>query len=98
MNYSCHHFLLSMKAVASSLFEEGAITVIYTVLMYCKSMLDRLSNSYGEHLVLYLDYYSKNVIIVGDYIVLFMKLTDVYMLFFVLKPFSFSYSSFRLPC
>lgn len=59
MNYSCHHFLLSMKAVASSLFEEGAITVIYIVLMNCKSMLERLSNSYGEHLVLYLDYYSK---------------------------------------
>jgi len=45
--------LLSVKAVASSLFEEGAITVIYIVLMNCKSMLERLSNSYGEHLTLY---------------------------------------------
>jgi hypothetical protein len=46
-------FLLYVKAVASSLFEEGAITVIYIVLMNCKSMLERLSNSYGEHHVLY---------------------------------------------
>ena len=45
-------FLLSVKAVASYLFEEGAITVIYIVLMNCKSMLERLSNSYGEHLTL----------------------------------------------
>uniref|UniRef100_A0A0E0KFJ8 Virilizer N-terminal domain-containing protein n=1 Tax=Oryza punctata TaxID=4537 RepID=A0A0E0KFJ8_ORYPU len=34
------------QAVASSLFEEGAINVIYVVLMNCKSMLERLSNSY----------------------------------------------------
>jgi hypothetical protein len=43
--------LLFMKAVASSLFEEGAVTVIYIVLMNCKSMLERLSNSYGENLM-----------------------------------------------
>jgi hypothetical protein len=47
-------FLLPVKAVASSLFEEGALTVIYIVLMNCKSMLERLSNSYGEHLMLYI--------------------------------------------
>jgi hypothetical protein len=40
-----------MKAVASSLFEEGAVTVIYIVLMNCKSMLERLSNSYGENIM-----------------------------------------------
>ncbi|KAL6659179.1 hypothetical protein ACP70R_003219 [Stipagrostis hirtigluma subsp. patula] len=39
-------FISDDKAVASSLFEEGAITVIYIVLMNCKSMLERLSNSY----------------------------------------------------
>ncbi|CAL4917596.1 unnamed protein product [Urochloa decumbens] len=39
-------FISDDKAVASSLFEEGAITVIYVVLMNCKSMLERLSNSY----------------------------------------------------
>ncbi|TVU46430.1 hypothetical protein EJB05_05967 [Eragrostis curvula] len=39
-------FISDDKAVASSLFEEGAITVIYIVLMNCKSMLQRLSNSY----------------------------------------------------
>ncbi|XP_044958124.1 protein virilizer homolog isoform X1 [Hordeum vulgare subsp. vulgare] len=39
-------FISEDKAVASSLFEEGAITVIYIVLMNCKSMLERLSNSY----------------------------------------------------
>lgn len=43
-----HDILLLMKAVASSLFEEGAITVIYIVLMNCRSMLQRLSNNYGE--------------------------------------------------
>jgi len=49
-------FLLSAKAVASSLFEEGAITVIYIVLMNCKSMLERLSNSYGECNMFYIFY------------------------------------------
>ncbi|KAF0922548.1 hypothetical protein E2562_038018 [Oryza meyeriana var. granulata] len=39
-------FISEDKAVASSLFEEGAINVIYLVLMNCKSMLERLSNSY----------------------------------------------------
>ncbi|EER93923.2 hypothetical protein BDA96_01G201900 [Sorghum bicolor] len=39
-------FISDDKAVASSLFEEGAITVIYIVLMNCKSMLERISNSY----------------------------------------------------
>ncbi|KAJ1294785.1 hypothetical protein BS78_01G173400 [Paspalum vaginatum] len=39
-------FISDDKAAASSLFEEGAITVIYIVLMNCKSMLERLSNSY----------------------------------------------------
>lgn len=39
-------FISDDKPVASSLFEEGAITVIYVVLMNCKSMLERLSNSY----------------------------------------------------
>ncbi|KAF8682053.1 hypothetical protein HU200_045513 [Digitaria exilis] len=39
-------FISDDKAVASSLFEEGAVTVIYIVLMNCKSMLERLSNSY----------------------------------------------------
>ncbi|KAL6842285.1 hypothetical protein ACP4OV_027933 [Aristida adscensionis] len=39
-------FISDDKAVAASLFEEGAITVIYIVLMNCKSMLERLSNSY----------------------------------------------------
>nr|ABF97029.1 expressed protein [Oryza sativa Japonica Group] len=39
-------FISEEKAVASSLFEEGAINVIYVVLMNCKSMLERLSNSY----------------------------------------------------
>ncbi|KAG8097437.1 hypothetical protein GUJ93_ZPchr0013g36127 [Zizania palustris] len=39
-------FISEDKAVASSLFEEGAINVIYIVLMNCKSMLERLSNSY----------------------------------------------------
>ena len=47
-------FLLSAKAVASSLFEEGAITVIYIVLMNCKSMLERISNSYGEGNMFYI--------------------------------------------
>lgn len=37
-----------MKAVAASLFEEGAVTLVYVVLVSCKSMLERLSNSYGE--------------------------------------------------
>ena len=49
-------FFLSIKAVASSLFEEGAITVIYIVLMNCKSMLERLSNSYGENVMLVCHY------------------------------------------
>ncbi|KAL5218709.1 hypothetical protein ABZP36_019393 [Zizania latifolia] len=39
-------FISDDKAVTSSLFEEGAINVIYVVLMNCKSMLERLSNSY----------------------------------------------------
>jgi hypothetical protein len=40
-----------MKIVALSLFEEGAITVIYIVLMNCKSMPEHLSNSYSENLM-----------------------------------------------
>jgi hypothetical protein len=43
--------LLLMKTVASSLFVEGAVTVIYIVLMNYKSMLERLSNSYSENLM-----------------------------------------------
>ncbi|KAK3150151.1 hypothetical protein QOZ80_3AG0229280 [Eleusine coracana subsp. coracana] len=39
-------FISDDKDVASSLFEEGAITVIYIVLVNCRSMLQRLSNSY----------------------------------------------------
>ncbi|XP_006651539.1 protein virilizer homolog isoform X2 [Oryza brachyantha] len=39
-------FISEDKAVASSLFEEGAINVLYVVLMNGKSMLERLSNSY----------------------------------------------------
>lgn len=39
-------FISEDTAAASSLFEEGAIAVIYIVLMNCKSMLERLSNSY----------------------------------------------------
>lgn len=38
-----------MKAVAATLFEEGAVTLVYVVLVNCKSMLERWSNSYGEY-------------------------------------------------
>lgn len=37
-----------MQAIAATLFEEGAITLIYVVLVHCKYMLERLSNSYGK--------------------------------------------------
>nr|CAD1833153.1 unnamed protein product [Ananas comosus var. bracteatus] len=34
------------SAVAATLFEEGAVTLVYVVLVNCKSMLERWSNSY----------------------------------------------------
>ncbi|XP_072967043.1 protein virilizer homolog isoform X2 [Typha angustifolia] len=39
-------FVSEDPTVAASLFEEGAVTLVYVVLVNCKSMLERLSNSY----------------------------------------------------
>ncbi|KAJ4781842.1 embryo defective 2016 [Rhynchospora pubera] len=39
-------FISEDPAIAATLFEEGAITLIYVVLVHCKYMLERLSNSY----------------------------------------------------
>ncbi|WOL04309.1 hypothetical protein Cni_G13030 [Canna indica] len=39
-------FISDNPDVAASLFEEGAVTLMYVVLVSCKSMLERLSNSY----------------------------------------------------
>ncbi|KAH7674399.1 Protein virilizer protein [Dioscorea alata] len=43
-------FISENSAVAASLYEEGAVTLVYVVLINCKSMLERLSSSY-DHLV-----------------------------------------------
>lgn len=37
-----------MKAVAAALYDEGAIIIIYAVLVDCRFMLERSSNNYGE--------------------------------------------------
>lgn len=39
--------VLFLKAVAASLYEEGAVTLIYVVLVNCKIMLEQSSNNYG---------------------------------------------------
>lgn len=39
-------FISDDPAVAAYLFEEGAVTLVYVVLVNCKSMVERLSNSY----------------------------------------------------
>ncbi|XP_074567247.1 protein virilizer homolog isoform X3 [Curcuma longa] len=39
-------FISDDPVVAASLFEEGAVTLVYVVLVNCKSMVERLSNSY----------------------------------------------------
>lgn len=40
--------LCSSKAVAISLYEEGAVTLIYVVLVNCKFMLERSSKTCGK--------------------------------------------------
>ncbi|XP_038985471.1 protein virilizer homolog isoform X2 [Phoenix dactylifera] len=39
-------FISEDAAVAASLFEEGAVNLVYVVLVNCKFMLERLSNNY----------------------------------------------------
>ncbi|XP_015900411.3 protein virilizer homolog isoform X2 [Ziziphus jujuba] len=39
-------FISENSAIAAALYDEGAITVIYTVLVNCRFMLERSSNSY----------------------------------------------------
>lgn len=39
---------LSLQTIAATLYDEGAIIVIYAVLVNCRFMLERSSNNYGE--------------------------------------------------
>jgi hypothetical protein len=39
---------LPMQTVAASLYDEGAVTVIYAILVNCRFMLERSSNNYGK--------------------------------------------------
>jgi hypothetical protein len=48
-----------MQAIAATLFEEGATTLIYVVLVHCKYMLERSSNSYGKSFFLNSSYFVK---------------------------------------
>jgi hypothetical protein len=41
-----------MQAVAASLYDEGAVTVIYAILVNCRFMLERSSNSYGKSIII----------------------------------------------
>lgn len=41
------HVVLLMQTVAATLYDEGAIAIIYAVLVNCRFMLERSSNSYG---------------------------------------------------
>lgn len=41
-----------MKAVATALYNEGAVMVIHAVLIDCRLMLERSSNNYGLYKVL----------------------------------------------
>lgn len=41
-----------MKAVATALYDEGAVMVIHAVLIDCRLMLERSSNNYGLYKVL----------------------------------------------
>lgn len=41
------HIVLLMQTVAATLYDEGAIAIIYAVLVNCRFMLERSSNSYG---------------------------------------------------
>lgn len=50
LHYTWFGFLIDglfLKAVAASLYDEGAITLIYVVLINCKIMLEQASNNYG---------------------------------------------------
>jgi hypothetical protein len=39
--------VLLLQTVAATLYDEGAIAIIYAVLVNCRFMLERSSNSYG---------------------------------------------------
>jgi hypothetical protein len=95
----CHVYHSAVdEVVASSLF-EGAVTVIYIVLMNCKSMLEPLSNSYGENLmVLYFNTMIKNfdLGISSDYPVPGQIVSSCAIVISAVKH--HDYFSFRLPC
>ena len=37
-----------MQTVAATLYDEGAVIVIYAILVNCRFMLERSSNNYGK--------------------------------------------------
>lgn len=41
-----------MQTVAASLYDEGAVTVIYAILVNCRFMLERSSNNYGKLVII----------------------------------------------
>lgn len=41
-----------MQTVAASLYDEGAVTVIYAILVNCRFMLERSSNNYGKLIII----------------------------------------------
>lgn len=83
------------QAVAASLYEEGAVTLVYVVLINCKSMLERLSSSYGEFIllkscsvylvVLFKDY--KVFLHIGSFIILIVLMKGMIPHFFLLDDY-----------
>lgn len=51
-----------MQTVAASLYDEGAVTVIYAILVNCRFMLERSSNNYGK-LVIITCYNTSNILL-----------------------------------
>lgn len=37
-----------MQTIAATLYDEGAVIVIYAILVNCRFMLERSSNNYGK--------------------------------------------------
>lgn len=37
-----------MQTIAATLYDEGAVTVIYAILVNCRFLLERSSNNYGN--------------------------------------------------
>lgn len=59
--FKCSEMLCFIQTVAAALYDEGAVTVVYAILVNCSFMFERSSNIYGKHLYI-LSFYSTLVL------------------------------------